>query len=263
MGSSSILSTAAAGSNTTAGSTNSQLGINQQIAGNFNQFLQLLTVQLQNQNPMDPLDTNQFTQQLVQFASVEQQINMNTNLQTLVSLQQSAQNTQALGYVGKTVTVSGSNAAMVNGNATWQFNPTVPANATFTITDSTGQTVYQKTGTVQPGQQQFSWDGTDMNGNKWADGNYKLTITATGANGQSVGIPTTVSGVVSSVDLTQSPPLLSIGGQTYTLDQILTVTDPASITGSVASAASNAASAAANTVTNAASSLINGVSKIL
>src|SRR5215471_11391445 len=217
-------------------SNSDQIKLNNQIAGNFNQFLQLLTTQLQNQSPLDPLDTNQFTQQLVQFASVEQQINMNTQLQTLVALQQSAQNSQALGFVGKTVTVAGSNAAMVDGHATWNFNPTAPANATFTITDQTGQTVYQKTGTVQPGQQQFSWDGTDMNGNKWADGNYKLTITATAPNGQSVGIPTTVSGVVSSVDLTQSPPLLSIGGQTYTLNQILTVEQPQSFSSTVGDA---------------------------
>jgi flagellar basal-body rod modification protein FlgD len=223
----------------TAASSNSQLGINNQIAGNFTQFLQLLTTQLQNQSPLDPLDTNQFTQQLVEFAGVEQQMNMNTQLQSLVALQQSAQNSQALAFVGKTVTVSGSNAAMVNGQATWQFNPSVPANATFTITDQTGQTVYQKSGTVQPGQQQFSWDGTDMNGNKWADGNYKLTITATNANGQSVGIPTTVSGVVSSVDLTGSPPLLSIGGQTYTINQILTVDAPQSISSTVSDAVKN------------------------
>jgi flagellar basal-body rod modification protein FlgD len=164
---------------------------------------------------------------------------MNTQLQSLVALQQSAQNSQALAFVGKTVTVAGSNAAMVDGQATWQFNPSAPANATFTITDQTGQTVYQKSGIVQPGQQQFSWDGTDMNGNKWADGNYKLTITATAANGQSVGIPTTVSGVVSSVDLTQSPPLLSIGGQTYTINQILTVQQPQSISSTVSDAVKN------------------------
>src|ERR1700757_5369758 len=94
----------------------------QQLAGNFNTFLQLLTTQLQNQNPLDPLDTNQFTQQLVEFASVEQQINMNTNLQTLVSLQQTEQSTEALKFVGQTVTVSGSTAPLTNSQARWTFN---------------------------------------------------------------------------------------------------------------------------------------------
>src|SRR6266404_9939054 len=80
----------------------------QQIAGNFQSFLTLLTTQLQNQNPLDPLDTNQFTQQLVEFAGVQQQLDTNSQLTTLVSLQQSAQSTQALIYVGNTVAVDGS-----------------------------------------------------------------------------------------------------------------------------------------------------------
>src|SRR5438876_9532024 len=70
------------------------------LAGNFQTFLQLLTTQLQNQNPLDPLDTNQFTQQLVQFAGVEQQLKTNDQLTQLVSLQQTTQATQALGFVG-------------------------------------------------------------------------------------------------------------------------------------------------------------------
>src|SRR5262245_53697108 len=125
-------------------SNNDQINLNNQIAGNFSTFLTLLTTQLQNQNPLDPLDTNQFTQQLVQFASVEQQINMNTQLQTLVALQQTAQNSQALGFVGKTVTVKGATAPLMNGQAQWTFNPPTPSKATFTVTDSTGQTVYTK-----------------------------------------------------------------------------------------------------------------------
>src|SRR5256714_9706135 len=126
----------------TGTATNTTGVANNQIAGNFNTFLTLLTTQLKNQNPLDPLDTNQFTQQLVQFAGVEQQINMNTQLQSLVSLQQTAQNSQALGFVGKTVTVKGTTAPLTNGQAQWTFNPPNPATATFTVTDSTGQTVF-------------------------------------------------------------------------------------------------------------------------
>src|SRR3978361_1657783 len=77
----------------------------QTIASNFDTFLKLLTTQLKNQNPLDPLDTNQFTQQLRQFASVEQQINMNTQLTTLVSLQKATQTTQAMSFLGATATV--------------------------------------------------------------------------------------------------------------------------------------------------------------
>src|SRR5579863_1500670 len=95
-------------SSSTAASANALA--NTQIAGNFQSDLQLLTTQLQNQDPLSPLDTNQFTQQLVEFASVEQQINMNTNLQTLISLQQTSDATAAMQYLGADVTIN-SNAA--------------------------------------------------------------------------------------------------------------------------------------------------------
>jgi flagellar basal-body rod modification protein FlgD len=91
--------------------------------------LQLLTTQLQNQNPLDPLDTNQFTEQLVEFASVEQQINENTNLQTLISMQQTNEATSALQLVGSTVTVGGNAAALDNAAdsaATWNLTTTTP-----------------------------------------------------------------------------------------------------------------------------------------
>src|SRR6187551_955592 len=109
---------------------------NVEIASNFTTFLQLLTTQLKNQNPLDPLDTNQFTQQLVQFAQVEQQMNTNTQLQTLVSLQQTAQSTAALSYVGSTVVVDGSTSSLVNSQASWNLNVAKPATATVTIRDA-------------------------------------------------------------------------------------------------------------------------------
>jgi flagellar basal-body rod modification protein FlgD len=200
-----------------------------QIAGNFNTFLQLLTTQLKNQNPLDPLDTNQFTQQLVSFAGVEQQINMNTQLKTMVALEQTAQATQALNFVGATVAVNGSSAQMVNSEAQWTYAPTSAANATFTITNSTGQTVFSQTGLVQPGAQPFTWNGIGNSGQQWPDGNYTLSVTAADpATGKSVAVPTQVNGVVDSVDLTQNPPMLSVGGQTFTVNQILRVIAPAS-----------------------------------
>src|ERR1041384_4500918 len=77
------------------------------LAGNFDTFLQLLTTQLKNQNPLDPLDTNQFTQQLVQFAGVEQQLKTNDFLASLVQANANTTNSNAVNYIGKTVTASG------------------------------------------------------------------------------------------------------------------------------------------------------------
>ena len=134
------------------------------LASNFSTFLQLLTTQLKNQNPHDPLDTNQFTQQLVQFAQVEQQMKSNDQLASLVAMEKSTTQTTALAYVGSTVVVDGSVAKLENGGANWSFNVTKPATATVVIKDSSGQTAYSGTYGVQPGSQAFSWDGRGNDG---------------------------------------------------------------------------------------------------
>src|SRR5437588_1860412 len=103
------------------------------LAGNFQSFLTLLTTQLKNQNPLDPLDTNQFTQQLVQFAGVEQQLKTNDQLTSLVSLQQTAQSTQALGFVGKTAVVDGATTKLTNSAATWNLGVEKNSNVAITI----------------------------------------------------------------------------------------------------------------------------------
>jgi flagellar basal-body rod modification protein FlgD len=193
---------------------------NTEIASNFTTFLQLLTTQLKNQNPLDPLDTNQFTQQLVQFAGVEQQMKSNDQLASLVSLEKSAQASTALAYVGSTVVVDGSTTPLANGSATWSLNVTKPSSASIVIKDSTGQTAYSGTYGVNPGNQQFTWDGHGNDGRVWPDGNYTLSASAVDANQQSVAISTEVQATVDSVDLTQDPPLLSVNGQNYTLDKI-------------------------------------------
>jgi len=196
----------------TAGST---------LAGNFQTFLTLLTTQLQNQNPLDPLDTNQFTQQLVQFAGVEQQLKTNDQLTTLVSLQQTAQSTQALGFVGKTAVVDGSTTALANGAATWNLSVPTNANVSVSVTNSTGQTVFSGNYSVNAGDNQvFGWDGKGNDGTQWPDGQYKMNATAVDTAGNSVAVSTQIQGLVNSVDLTQTPPLLSINGQTYTVNQI-------------------------------------------
>src|SRR3984885_7455621 len=199
----------------------------QQLAGNFDTFLQLLTTQLQNQNPLDPLDTNQFTEQLVEFASVEQQINENTNLQTLISMQQTNEATSALQLVGSPVTVGGNAAALdnaANSAATWNLTTTTPATATVTVTSAAGTTAYSGTMSLNAGTQSFTWNGQGSNGQTWPDGTYKLSVTATGANGQAVSVSTQVQGVVSGVNLTSTPPTLTVNGQSVQIGQVTSIT---------------------------------------
>ena len=195
------------------------------LASNFQTFLTLLTTQLQNQNPLDPLDTNQFTQQLVQFAQVEQQLKQNDQLTQLINLEKTASSTQALVFVGQNVAVDGSTATF-NTSATWNFSAPKDSSATITITNSAGQTAYSGNFTVQSGNSSFVWDGKGNDGAQWPPGDYKITVTGKDASGNNVAIATEVQGVVDSVDLTASPALLSIGGKSYTVDQVKRVVRP-------------------------------------
>jgi len=216
----------AAAASSSSGSTGA-VASSSTLAGNFNTFLKLLTTQLQNQNPLSPLDTNQFTQQLVEFDGVEQQINMNTQLGTLISLQKSSQVTTALNFVGATVAIDGSTAQLANGKpAAWTFSATKPANAAITISNASGQTVFTDNQVVQAGQQTYAWNGRDSSGASLPPGLYTISITAKDANGQTTAISTQVQGVVDSVDVSQNPPILSIGGQNIPLDKIKQVFRP-------------------------------------
>jgi flagellar basal-body rod modification protein FlgD len=215
-------SSSSSSSSSTANSANALA--NQQIAGNFQSFLQLLTTQLQNQDPLSPLDTNQFTQQLVEFAGVQQQINTNDSLSTLVSLQQTAQSSQALEFVGKTAVVKGSTTSLTSSKAAWGLNIASASTVTINITNSSGATVYTSSINANAGNNQtFTWNGLGTDGTQQPDGTYTLTATAKDSAGNSVGVSTEIQGVVSSVDLTQSPPLLSIGGQTFTVNQVQSI----------------------------------------
>jgi flagellar basal-body rod modification protein FlgD len=201
------------------------------IADNFQTFLTLLTTQLQHQNPTDPLDTNQFTQQLVQFAGIEQQLKSNEQLKALVEIEKGAQATQALVYVGNTVAIDGSKAQF-DKSATWNFNSEQDTTAKITITNSAGQTAYSGNFNLKKGGSSFVWDGKGNDGVQWPPGTYTLTATGKDSKGNNVAISTEVQGVVDSVDLTSSPPLLSIGGQSYTTDKIKRVMRPSTTTSS-------------------------------
>jgi flagellar basal-body rod modification protein FlgD len=216
-------------SNVTAAVTNNATTnevVKDTLASNFTTFLQLLTTQLKNQNPLEPLDTNQFTQQLVQFAQVEQQLKQNEQLAALLAIEKSAQSTTALAFVGAHVAVDGQTAALTEGQATWSFTVPKTITATVDVKNATGQTVYSGSFTMNPGQQTFQWDGRDASGVQWPDGAYTLSIVGKDASGQTVAVPTEVEGVVDSVDLTKSPPELSIGGAKYTVDKVKRVVRP-------------------------------------
>ncbi|MBV1697329.1 MAG: flagellar biosynthesis protein FlgD [Hyphomicrobiales bacterium] len=224
---SNVASTGTTGS-TTSSSSAAGSAASQQIAGNFDTFLQLLTTQLQNQDPLSPMDTNSFTQELVEFSSVEQQIDMNTNMQTLISMQQTTEATSAMQLVGSNVTISGNTATLSNATntpATWSLTTTTPATANVTITSAAGTTAYTGTIALNAGTQTYTWNGQGSNGQTWPDGTYTISVTATGANGQPVTVSTQTQGTVTGVNLSNNPPTLTVNGQSVQIGQITSITN--------------------------------------
>lgn len=201
---------AAAGANTSSSASKSSSS-SARIADNFDQFLQLLTTQLKNQSPLDPLDTNQFTQQLVQFASVEQQIKTNDNLSSLLITNKTANLNNALSFVGARVTADGTTSSLKNGSASWQLNAPRVGTSTITILDANGNEVASKQVTLTAGDQTFGWDGKMTNGQTAPEGQYKIVVAAKDANGQAMAVKSEISGVVDGVDVTGDVPILQIG----------------------------------------------------
>ena len=195
----------------------------QSLATNFEAFLTLLTTQLQHQNPLEPLDTNQFTQQLVSFAGVEQQLRTNDQLESLLTLQKVGYNVTALGFVGAHVTVDGSTTELRDGLAVWYLSSPSTASAHIEIQDKNGNAVYTETKALNTGTAPFQWNGKTSTGTVAPAGTYKIVITAQDPSGNPVAIGTSFSGVVDQVDVSGEEPLLLIGSTLTTMDKIRSV----------------------------------------
>jgi len=192
-----------------------------QLSGNFNTFLTLLTSQLKNQDPTSPMDSSTFTQQLVMYSQVEQQISTNTNLKTLIGQGNTQIGSYATSYLGKAVSITNGNAALTNGSASWSYNLDAAASSTaLTVNDANGRVVYSGAGETTSGNHQFAWNGKDNNGNQLPDGTYTLKVIAKASDGSGVTSQVASAGVVSEIDMTSGTPQLLIGGMTVGLSDI-------------------------------------------
>lgn len=195
-----------------------------QLAGNFNTFLTLLTTQLQNQDPLSPMDSNQFTQQLVQYSGVEQQINTNDNLKSLIALTKGRTASDSVGYLGKTVSITNGQAQLSGGAANWSYALGGAAKSNvLTVTDANGKVVYAGAGETTAGQHNFTWDGKDNAGNALPDGTYTLAATAQATDGTAISTAVASKGVVNEINLTGSEPQLMIGTMAVPLSQVSAV----------------------------------------
>lgn len=196
----------------------------QAIAGNFSQFLTLLTTQLKNQNPLDPMDTNQFTQQLVQFAGVEQQLKTNDRLESILTNSKASAVSTASSFVGRTVTADGRTSTLGENGASWTLTPARAARAAIiTISDAGGNVVATKSTTLAAGAQTFTWDGRGSSGLTQPAGTYTIRVDALDATGASVSVDTKVTGEVDSVDLDGTEPVLVIGNSRVPLSSVKAV----------------------------------------
>jgi flagellar basal-body rod modification protein FlgD len=193
------------------------------IADNFDTFLQILTTQLKNQNPLDPLDTNQFTQQLVQFTGVEQQLKTNEFLEAMMLANQNSGQSAAVGYIGKTITASGVKSELGANGAQWHFAVDEAATINVTVKDADGNVVFTKQGNVASGESVFNWDGLSNDGKEMPDGTYSINIQAKNADGKAVGVATEMSGEVTGVDFTGSEPVLLVGSARVNMSAVLSV----------------------------------------
>ncbi len=148
------------------------------LSSNFGNFLNLLMTQLKNQNPSSPMDANSFTTELVQFSSVEQQINTNTSLTQLIQLTQAADVTQSSAILGKQVTVQSALMPLQNGSGGLSFTAAAPGPVSIAVQDSNGKPLQQVTVNATLGVNGWTWNGTNTKGQTVPDGAYAVSVTS-------------------------------------------------------------------------------------
>ena len=198
------------------------------LSETFDNFLVLLTTQLKNQDPLEPLDTNQFTEQLVQFSGVEQAIKTNAKLDQLIAQQGTNQLTAALDYIGKSVEVESAGLDLSDGEARIIYG--LASNAqqtTIEILDADGQPVRRLSGETGAGRHELTWDGRDDYGNPLPDGLYSFLVSATDATGERVPAGQGTIGRVTGIEVIGGEVILSLGALQVTLDDIVAVTEDA------------------------------------
>jgi flagellar basal-body rod modification protein FlgD len=194
------------------------------LAETFDTFLALLTTQLKNQDPLDPMKSSEFTSQLVQFAGVEQSINTNKKLDQLVQLQTSSQLNSAVSFIGKTVEVVSDLLLLKDGAAKISYGLDHNAKQTIiSIVSEGGRTVRTVQGETDAGRHEFEWDGRDANGAEVPDGVYGFSVVATDEDEQTIDTVAASFGRVTGVEVVDNAPRLNIGELGVPFDAVFAV----------------------------------------
>lgn len=206
--------------------TNGGTNASESLADTFDTFLALLTTQLKNQDPLDPMKSEEFTQQLVQFSSVEQAINSNKKLDQLVQLQTSNQLTGAVSYIGKSVEVVSDQLMLQDGTSEITYGLDGKAvKTTIKIIDQTGATVRTINGSTEQGRHEYVWDGRNESGDLVPNGVYNFTVIAVGPENKTIDTVTAAVGKVTGIEIVDNIVTLNIGELGIGLDKIFAVRD--------------------------------------
>ena len=197
------------------------------MAQTYDQFLTLLTTQLKNQDPLSPMDSNEFTAQLVQFSQVEQQISMNDKLDKMVSQAKITETLNAAGFIDKTVEATGNYIVLDGGANSGKFTVGLAADApkaTAIIKNADGQVVRTMTFDGKQGRNELVWDGKSTTGVTQDNGAYTVTVNAVDTDGKAVEVAIATIGKVTDVVVDSSGnTVLSLSGAQVSLDKVLQI----------------------------------------
>ncbi|GJL84360.1 MAG: basal-body rod modification protein FlgD [Micavibrio sp.] len=199
-----------------------------QLAEDFNQFLTLLTVQLQNQDPLSPMDTTEFTNQIVSFTGVEQQINTNQKLDALVAMGLTNAFTGALQYVGLDISYLSSE---------FHYDGAKPVDVSYaldeqaaetkvSIFDASGGLVFRADVSSNVGVNNFTWDGSLTNGGTAPAGTYEIKVDALDIEGNAISSSTVVTGAVKGVETQNGTIFLLVGDRAVPVGSVLNASKP-------------------------------------
>jgi flagellar basal-body rod modification protein FlgD len=228
--------------NTTANATNRIGAGSTMLASNFETFLTLLTSQLKNQDPLSPVDSNQFTAQLTQMAGVEQQLLTNDLLKGLLAAQGGGGLAGAATYIGKEATAAWSATKFTDGEAaTWSYElASNAASATLQVLDGSGNVVWSGDAPAKTtGVHDFTWDGEATSGNDGQDGQvYSLRVMAKDAAGGAIDSQVLTRGRITGVEMYDGEPYLTVGNSILPLSTVIALeearTPPANADGETA-----------------------------
>jgi flagellar basal-body rod modification protein FlgD len=209
-----ILSNTNAATNSAAASDSNSATAKAKLDEDLNKFLNLLVTQLKNQDPLDPMDANEFTSQLVQFASVEQQIYQNSNLEKLLNLQETSQISGMVDFIGNQVEFFSQSLPLADNYAEFSYvMPQGVAKGTINIANSSGVNVYYADAETSSGKHTVKWDGKDKSGNQLSDGIYTLLVSGQDSSGGLMEVEHLVVGPVTGAGVDDGVVKLFISGE--------------------------------------------------